>query len=195
MKQLRIALAVASPVIAEGVRSMIDASGDMTVVLSVDSLHALAEHVIAITPDAAVISTDLCPSETGDVKQTYPELSDMKLIALQSVLCNEEALRHFDHSISIFNTAGQIVRRIREAVDRRTTDSYADSHDLTDRERDVLVLVAKGNTNKEIASILNISPHTVISHRKNIVHKTGIRSVAGLTVYAILNHLIDGDIE
>lgn len=195
MKQLRIALAVASPVIAEGVRSMIDASGDMAVVLSVDSLHALAEHVTATAPDAAIISTDLCPGETGDVKQTYPELSDMKLIALQSTLCNEEALRHFDRSISIFNTSGQIVRRIREAVDRRTTDSYADSHDLTDRERDVLILVAKGNTNKEIASILNISPHTVISHRKNIVHKTGIRSVAGLTVYAILNHLIDGDIE
>lgn len=195
MKQLRIAMAVASPVIAEGVRSMIDASGDMAVVLSVDSLHALAEHIVAIAPDAAVVSTDLCPGEACDVKQTYPELSDMKLIALQSTLCNEEALRHFDASISIFNTACQIVRRIREAVDRHAADSYADSHDLTDRERDVLILVAKGNTNKEIASILNISPHTVISHRKNIVHKTGIRSVAGLTVYAILNRLIDGDIE
>jgi DNA-binding CsgD family transcriptional regulator len=53
--------------------------------------------------------------------------------------------------------------------------------------------VARGLTNKEIASELNISPHTVISHRKNIVHKTGIRSVAGLTVYAVLNKFIDSE--
>ena len=71
--------------------------------------------------------------------------------------------------------------------------NYAESHDLSERERDVLVLVAKGYTNKEIATELFISPHTVISHRKNIVHKTGIRSVAGLTVYAVLNKLIDSE--
>ena len=195
MKQLRIAIAVASPVVAEGLRSIIDACGDLAVVLSVDSLHSLVEHIGAIAPDAAIISTDLCTSDTGDLKSACPELSDMTLIALQSSLCSEDLLRHFDSSISIFNSSEQIVRRIREAGDRPAANSYADSHDLTDRERDVLVLVAKGNTNKEIASMLNISPHTVISHRKNIAHKTGIRSVAGLTVYAILNHLIDGDIE
>jgi ATP/maltotriose-dependent transcriptional regulator MalT len=44
---------------------------------------------------------------------------------------------------------------------------------------------------KEIADELNISIHTVMSHRKNITHKTGIKSVAGLTVYALLNNLLD----
>jgi DNA-binding CsgD family transcriptional regulator len=53
------------------------------------------------------------------------------------------------------------------------------------------VLVAKGLANKEIADKLNISIHTVMSHRKNIAHKTGIKSVAGLTVYALLNNLLD----
>ena len=48
-----------------------------------------------------------------------------------------------------------------------------------------------GKTNKEIADALNVSVHTVISHRKNITHKTGIKSVAGLTVYAMLNNLVD----
>ena len=45
--------------------------------------------------------------------------------------------------------------------------------------------------NKEIADQMNISIHTVISHRKNITRKTGIKSVSGLTVYALLNNLID----
>lgn len=62
---------------------------------------------------------------------------------------------------------------------------------LTERETDVLKLVAFGKTNKEIANELFISIHTVISHRKNITEKLGIKSISGLTVYAILNKLID----
>ena len=62
---------------------------------------------------------------------------------------------------------------------------------LSSREEEILVCVAKGMINKEIADHLNISVHTVISHRKNISRKTGIKTVAGLTVYAILNNLLD----
>ena len=61
---------------------------------------------------------------------------------------------------------------------------------LYHRETDVLVLVAKGMSSKEIANQLNISVHTVNSHRKNITHKTGIKSVAGLAVYAMIHNLM-----
>ena len=63
--------------------------------------------------------------------------------------------------------------------------------ELSDREKEVLVLVAKGLLNKEIADKLNISINTVITHRKNITRKTGIKTAPGLTVYAILGGLID----
>ena len=62
---------------------------------------------------------------------------------------------------------------------------------LSAREKEILVCVAKGMLNKEIADAENISIHTVITHRKNITRKTGIKTVAGLTVYALLNNLID----
>ena len=62
---------------------------------------------------------------------------------------------------------------------------------LSDREKEILVCVAKGMINKEIADKLNISINTVITHRKNISRKTGIKTVPGLTVYAILNNLVD----
>ncbi|MBQ7622440.1 MAG: hemerythrin domain-containing protein [Bacteroidales bacterium] len=62
---------------------------------------------------------------------------------------------------------------------------------LSRREEGVLKLVAKGLLNKEIADALNISVNTVITHRKNITRKTGIRTVPGLTAYAILNGLVD----
>ena len=63
--------------------------------------------------------------------------------------------------------------------------------ELSAREKEILVSVAQGLLNKEIADKHNISINTVITHRKNITRKTGIKTVPGLTVYAILNNLID----
>ena len=62
---------------------------------------------------------------------------------------------------------------------------------LSEREKTILRYVALGFTNKEIAEKLFISMHTVITHRKNITRKIGIKTVSGLTVYALLNHLIE----
>lgn len=62
--------------------------------------------------------------------------------------------------------------------------------EISRREEEVLKLVALGLTNKEIADRLFISMHTVITHRKNITAKLGIKTIAGLTVYALLNKLI-----
>jgi len=64
-------------------------------------------------------------------------------------------------------------------------------NELSDREIEILASVAQGLLNKEIADRHNISINTVITHRKNITRKTGIKTVAGLTVYAILNGYVD----
>ena len=66
-----------------------------------------------------------------------------------------------------------------------------ETEELSDRERDVLIQVVHGLSNKEIADVLCISTHTVISHRKNIARKLNIHSTAGLTIYAIVNKLVD----
>ena len=62
---------------------------------------------------------------------------------------------------------------------------------LSDREKDVVVCVVQGMTNKEIADHLCIALNTVITHRRNIARKLQIRSAAGLTIYAIVNNLVD----
>lgn len=66
-----------------------------------------------------------------------------------------------------------------------------EENELSQREKDVLQQVVKGLSNKEIADVLCISVHTVISHRKNIARKLNIHSAAGLTIYAIVNGMID----
>lgn len=70
----------------------------------------------------------------------------------------------------------------------------ASEEDLSPREIEVLVLIAKGFMNKEIADRLGISLTTVISHRKNIVEKLGIKSVSGLTIYAVMNGYVSPDV-
>lgn len=62
---------------------------------------------------------------------------------------------------------------------------------LSDRERDVVVALVQGMANKEIADHLCISVNTVITHRRNIARKLQIHSPAGLTIYAIVNGLVD----
>ncbi len=62
---------------------------------------------------------------------------------------------------------------------------------LSDREIEVLSLVAKGKINKEIADLLCIGLTTVITHRKNIQEKLGIKSVSALTIYAVMHGFVD----
>jgi DNA-binding CsgD family transcriptional regulator len=64
---------------------------------------------------------------------------------------------------------------------------------ISPREKEVLKSVALGKTNKEIAEMLFISPHTVVTHRKNLTYKLGIKTIAGLTVYALLHGVISSE--
>ena len=62
---------------------------------------------------------------------------------------------------------------------------------LSQREKDVLALTVKGYINKEIADTLNISTATVIFHRRNIAEKLGTRSIGRMTIYAVMNGIVD----
>lgn len=102
-----------------------------------------------------------------------------------SVCCS-----NFEQTILIEEPAQKIIEKIKKLFEKQKTNLKIQS-ELSEREKDVLAQVALGFTNKEIADKLFISIHTVISHRKNITDKLGIKSISGLTVYAILNKLID----
>ncbi len=86
----------------------------------------------------------------------------------------------------------QTIQLARKSINKHKTTAQNFSNDeLTQREIDVIKKIALGHANKDIADALCISIHTVISHRKNITDKLNIKSISGLTVYAIMNNLLD----
>lgn len=119
------------------------------------------------------------------------ELCDASVLALEGPAVTEDILRQYDGAVSLYDDAAGIVRKIRSAMDSRLPEPSGEGNELSSREKEILVCVAQGMLNKEIADKFSLSIYTVITHRKNITRKTGIKTVAGLTVYAILNNLID----
>ena len=97
-------------------------------------------------------------------------------IFIPAVRNEERKLKQNDVSVKISNMINQ------------TPQS---DEQLSDREKDVIVALVQGMTNKEIADYLFISINTVITHRRNIARKLQIHSPAGLTIYAIVNNLVD----
>ena len=104
----------------------------------------------------------------------------------------QEIINKDETNIHINDDANIIISKIKKLVKKPEEESPLLS-ELSAREKDVLIQVALGLANKEIADKLFISIHTVITHRKHITDKLGIKSISGLTVYAILNKLIDTD--
>ncbi len=80
-----------------------------------------------------------------------------------------------------------------ERLDNSSSSTSFNSVELTEREQQVLAALARGLSNKEIADKLHISTHTVISHRKNVIRKTGFKTAQGLTFFALHNGLISQD--
>ena len=188
MRRFRIAIVAPSAIIAEGVATILQRGGEADVVLTGATLDEVVPRLRSADIDALVVDIALLRN-----MELSGDIAECVIVGMQTSLHDSETMRRLTHTFTLYTPEEEIVRTVSQAANDSTEPSPQESHELSERERDVLILVAKGYTNKEIASELNISPHTVISHRKNIVHKTGIRSVAGLTVYAVLNKLIDSE--
>ena len=95
------------------------------------------------------------------------------------------AVLHLEHEVSQANTHKKVEEAPMAKEEKTATD------DLSQREKEIITCVVKGMSNKEIAESLYISIHTVITHRRNIARKLQIHSPTLLTVYAIVNKLVD----
>lgn len=145
-------------------------------------------------PDILIVNPSLLGVFTPALIRKETAAGDMRLVALQFMPGESALLKYYDETIFLTDTAEQIAEKLVRLV--RRPEEFKRQETLSIREKEVVACVVQGLTNKQIADKLCLSPHTVITHRRNISAKLGIHSTAGLTIYAIVNKLVDlGDIK
>jgi len=131
----------------------------------------------------------------------YPEKNNYQLnqVLLEIILSEQDLTSHCMIEDKLFIPA---VKLIEQQLKKSGQIQYTDETDsesidkdklevLSDREKDIIICVAKGMNNKEIADYLYLSVHTVTTHRRNISNKLQIHTTAGLIIYAIANKLVN----
>ena len=135
--------------------------------------------IIKYYPGEAMSSGDTAMS--GQMQMLYTVLHD---------------LHHFEQELALHcaiedNIMLPALRKQQESMARkRDVVGFGEAEELSAREVEILKHIAQGRSNKEIADILCLSTHTVMSHRKNIARKLDIHSTAGLTIYAVVNGIV-----
>jgi two-component system response regulator NreC len=206
---IKIILADDHQIVRHGLRSLLLDEPDMRVVAEADNGRAVMRLVQEVSPDVVIMDISM-PGLNGieATRQIVAEYPGIKIIALSMHSDSLFVLNMLKAGASGYLLKDcaleELVKAIRTVVDRKTylspgisdvvikdfisgwssTDSSAFSV-LTAREREVLQLMAEGKTTNQIAEGLCVSVKTVESHRKQIMNKSGIHSVAELTKYAI----------
>ncbi len=187
----RVLLIIPSAIVSKGLEALLEESGEM-IVSTLPGDSQLLGKLQSISADAIIVSPSVFSfGKRLQARQMLSQYSDAPVLALPLGVCDEDTLRQYDAVISLGEGIESILKKVNDAIHAGSAQSKGDDALLSAREKEVLVCVAKGMQNKEIADLFNISAYTVMSHRKNISRKTGIRSAAGLTVYALLNNLLD----
>jgi DNA-binding NarL/FixJ family response regulator len=140
-------------------------------------------------PDIIIVN----PLSLGgfSLQQIRKDVSKIKIVALQNSLSDAFSLKAYDAVITIYDSVEQINEKLTLLISGNDDATPAES--LTAREKEIVICIVKGLTNKQIADKFHLSLHTVVSHRRNISGKLQIHSAAGLTIYAIVNKLVEID--
>lgn len=189
----KIIIVEPSPIVSAGLASYFDDCKQISIVSQLDRIDRMEEKLAAYNPDILIINPLLIAYDTNEqFMKVCRDFSNVIPVALVSTYIDAGILKQFKDVIEINDNKQKVVTKIFNLLgNNKLTQEKTESVELSNREVDVLVALAKGLTNKEISDQLFISVHTVITHRKNIIRKTGIKSVSGLTVYALLNNLVD----
>lgn len=191
---LKIAIADPSVIIRAGLELLLKRLPGLHIQLvEIASAESLFESLRMHKPDMLIVN----PSLPGYF--TLPHLKEesgcpqMKCIALLYTVPDTVLLRAYDEQISLYDSADEVKHKLERLIAEEVTeDAESDEQQsLSTREKEIVVCVVKGMTNREIADRLFLSTHTVITHRRNIARKLQIHSASGLTIYAIVNKLVE----
>ena len=196
MNDLSVKIAIAEPsvILRSGLAAALKRiQGIHIQVFEISSIDLLANYIRLHKPGVLILN----PAYWGivDLHKLKEESGnkELKCFAFLSCLTDENILKQYDERISIYDSVDQLKDKLNKLFETPIEETTDDAEILSQREKEILTCVVKGQTNKEIAQTLFLSTHTVITHRRNMVRKLEIHSTAGLTIYAIVNKLVEID--
>lgn len=195
VKKMRIAVIEPSPVIRKGIRSLLEENAaELSITDVYGDLQAFQDNRPEPTFDMILLNPAAIHFyKQFNVRNLFTSYPDAVIVALLYGYVDAETLNSFDGAVDIYDDGATMAKKLKgfvKASAGRQGGNNSENAGLSDREKEILIAVAKGMANKEIADKHCISIHTVISHRKNITRKTGIKTVSGLTIYALFNNLV-----
>lgn len=190
-KKQIIAIVSPSQVIQLGLSGIVRENSGNYQLHNFNDLYSLQNFLLLHSVSVVVIDAGIITSNQKLIVALRKEYTYVSWIAIVYQYVNPLVIGQFDESITIDQGADDIMSVINSSLNNeKEPGDEPKTESLSDRETDVLKLLVTGFSAKEIAEKLNISVNTVISHRKNISQKTGIKSLAGLTIYAVTNKVI-----
>lgn len=191
-RKLNIALLLPSPIIEEGITVILRRCDRPLNIYSIEKITDLDDPVIPSPTDLVIIDPMCIVNRLKEWTIIRKNHTETKWIGVMTNIFDSLITKRFEYLINMSDTPETIVSLIMNlGKPGSMTQNDTASEFLSDRETEVLRLLVTGHTHKEIADKLFISIHTVISHRKNITMKTGIKSQSGLTIYALTNRIIN----
>lgn len=186
-----LAVAETSYIIRKGLVYVLSQLSSVGKVVELKEMEDMNYQIDILRPDAVLINPMLLGhASRQDVRQQLNLDKSTAIIALVYNLIDEQFYRSYDAVIRINDSEAKIEETLMSCLNKEQSNQ-TDAEELSDREKEILISVVKGMSNKEIADHHNISIHTAITHRRNITRKLKVHSISGLTIYAIINKLID----
>lgn len=190
-KTYKVVIAETAPIILKGMANCLRSISDFPIgIIEVNSKESLEETISSESIDLLFVN----PTFGGilhpmDIRKCSLN-EGIKIFAIEISKLSKLMLSLYDDNIHVTDDIEEITKRIKSAL-KVDTKANEERENLSSREKEIISYVVKGYTNQEIADKLFLSIHTVMTHRRNIARKLQIHSATGLTIYAIVNKIVD----
>ena len=187
----KIIVAETAPIIMRGIVECLKKIKDTHItVIEVDTKASLIDTVSTENISLLIVNPTFGGLLHPDDIRKSSLNSEIKIFAIEISKIAKATLSLYDNHLHITEDFESLNTKIKTAINENFDDTE-EKESLSIREKEVISYVVKGFTNQEIADKLFLSVHTVITHRRNIARKLQIHSATGLTIYAIVNKIVD----
>lgn len=189
MKHVDIAIASSSVIVTTGLAAILAKLRNIHVTVKEIDPERIDEQLNKLKPLILIVDPlTIDAQKVKELKSTSP--SRMFIIAVYNTALPVGTVRVYDKTISIYDSIDTITATLSQLLEEESDEGQKV---LSQREKDVVTGIVKGLSNKEIATEMNVSVNTVMTHRRNIASKLQIHSPASLTIYAIVSKLVKLD--